>query len=64
MPVSVQMDNMKRQLFRTPPVIGIKQRDILARHFNAERTRAFIRITIGTDADMARLLDATKEFLA
>lgn len=42
----------------------LKQRDILARHFNADRIRDFIRITIGTDADMKRLLDVTKGFLA
>lgn len=42
----------------------LKQRDILTRHFDSARTRDFVRITIGTDADMARLLDVTKGFFA
>ena len=36
--------------------LKLKERAILVRHFDAEKVRDFVRITIGTQEDMARLL--------
>ena len=41
----------------------LKERGILVRHFAAPRTAPWVRITVGTDADMARLLQAIRELL-
>ena len=40
---------------------GLRQRGILVRHFTKERIKDFVRITIGTQAQMERLVDALKE---
>jgi histidinol-phosphate aminotransferase len=34
----------------------LKERGILVRHFDAEKVRDYVRITIGTQEDMQRLL--------
>ena len=40
---------------------GLRQRGILVRHFTKERIKDFVRITIGTQAQMECLVDALKE---
>jgi histidinol-phosphate aminotransferase len=40
--------------------LKLKERGILVRHFDAEKVRDFVRITIGTQKDMARLLQELK----
>ena len=40
--------------------LKLKDRGILVRHFDAEKVRDFVRITIGTQEDMARLLQELK----
>ena len=40
---------------------GLRQRGILVRHFTKERIKDFVRITVGTQAQMERLLDALRE---
>ena len=40
---------------------GLRQRGILVRHFTKARIKDFVRITIGTQAQMEALLDAVKE---
>ena len=40
---------------------GLRQRGILVRHFTKPRIRDFVRITIGTQAQMERLAEALKE---
>lgn len=40
---------------------GLRQRGILVRHFTKERIKDFVRITIGTQAQMESLVDALKE---
>lgn len=42
----------------------LRQRAILVRHFPAERIRDFLRISIGTDAECGRLLEALGDILA
>jgi histidinol-phosphate aminotransferase len=42
---------------------ALRQRGILVRHFDKDRIRDFVRITIGTAAQMDTLLAATKEIL-
>ncbi len=42
----------------------LRKRAILVRHFRKERIQDFLRITIGTDAECDRLLDALREILA
>jgi histidinol-phosphate aminotransferase len=41
----------------------LKKRDIYVRHFNKERIRDYLRITIGTDEEMEILMDALKEIM-
>jgi len=55
-------------IFARNPVIsgadlyaGLRQRGILVRHFTKERIKDFVRITIGTQEQMERLVDAVKE---
>ena len=38
----------------------LKEKGVLIRYFPGERTVAFVRITVGTDAEVDRLLDAVK----
>lgn len=40
---------------------GLRQRGILVRHFTKERIKNFVRVTIGTRAQMECLLEAVKE---
>ncbi len=42
----------------------LRKRAVLVRHFRKERIQDFLRITIGTDAECDRLLDALREILA
>ncbi len=42
---------------------ALRERNILIRYFDLPRTKDFTRITIGTRAQMQRLIDATKEIL-
>jgi histidinol-phosphate aminotransferase len=42
----------------------LKERGILVRHFKHPKTARFLRISIGTDAEMDRLLAALTEFFA
>ncbi|MBR2338853.1 MAG: histidinol-phosphate transaminase [Clostridia bacterium] len=41
----------------------LKERGILVRHFNTPRLHAYIRITIGSDAQMQTFIDTVKEVL-
>jgi histidinol-phosphate aminotransferase len=56
-------------LFARPPVDAakladkLKQQNIFIRYFSQRRCRQHVRITIGTDAEMAALLDALRELL-
>ena len=40
---------------------GLRQRGILVRHFTKARIKDFVRITVGTQEQMEKLLDAVKE---
>jgi histidinol-phosphate aminotransferase len=40
---------------------GLRQRGILVRHFTKARIKDFVRITIGTQTQMERLVEAVKE---
>ena len=42
---------------------GLREQNILIRHFNLPRIQDFVRITIGTKAQMEALIEATKELL-
>jgi histidinol-phosphate aminotransferase len=57
-------------LFVKPPNIcaaeffaALRSRGILVRHFNKDRIADFLRISIGTDADMDKVLEAAKDIL-
>lgn len=56
-------------LFAKPPVPAqayfqaLKAYNILIRYFDATRTQDYVRISIGTDAEMTRLLEATQTIL-
>ncbi len=41
----------------------LKERDIFVRHFDKERIRDYLRITIGTDEEMDTLINALKEIV-
>ncbi len=43
--------------------IKLKERGILVRHFNEERIKNFVRITVGTDADTNILLKTLEGIL-
>ena len=43
---------------------ALRDRSIIVRHFKAERIDQFLRITVGTDAQCALLIDALREILA
>jgi histidinol-phosphate aminotransferase len=40
---------------------ALRERGILARHFNQDRIAGYVRVSIGTDPDMDRFLDACRE---
>ncbi|MEI6083853.1 MAG: histidinol-phosphate transaminase [Verrucomicrobiota bacterium] len=40
---------------------GLRQRNILVRWWDADRIRDYVRISIGTDSEMDKFLEATKE---
>jgi histidinol-phosphate aminotransferase len=44
--------------------LGLREKNILVRHFNKPRIADFLRITIGTDAQCELLLAALREVLA
>ena len=46
-----------------PLYLELKKRGILVRHFSAPRTAKYIRITIGTQAQMERFVDTVKEII-
>jgi histidinol-phosphate aminotransferase len=57
-------------LFVKPPVISgadffaaLRKNGILVRHFNKERIKDYLRITIGTDKDMDALLDVCEKII-
>ncbi|NLB38557.1 MAG: histidinol-phosphate transaminase [Clostridiales bacterium] len=43
---------------------GLFERGVLVRYFDAPRTRAYVRVTIGSDPEMDAFLDALKEVIA
>ncbi len=43
---------------------ALRERAVLVRHFSGPRVSDFIRITIGSEAELGRLTDALAEFLA
>jgi histidinol-phosphate aminotransferase len=55
---------------RHPAVAGegmarlLRERAIIVRHFPADRTRDFVRISVGTDAECDRLIDALRTVIA
>jgi len=58
-------------LFVKPPHISgaefftaLRSRGILVRHFNKDRIADYLRISIGTDADMDKVLEAVKEVIS
>jgi len=58
-------------LFASPPsgdgrryFDELRKRNIIVRYFSAPRTASFVRITIGTEEEMAKLLEATKAILS
>ena len=42
---------------------ALRERAVLVRHFNKPRTAAYLRITVGTEADTDRLVEAAKDIL-
>lgn len=42
---------------------GLRERAVLVRHFNKPRTASWLRITVGTDDDIRRLIAASAEIL-
>jgi len=57
-------------LFVKPPKISgaeffaaLRKKGILVRHFNKDRIADFLRVSIGTDADMDKVIKACKEIL-
>lgn len=64
-------DSMSNFIFATHPdydIVNIfeelRKRDIYVRHFNGERIRDYLRITIGTDEEMKILINTIKEIVA
>ena len=43
---------------------ALRQRAVIVRHFSAPRISDYLRITVGTDAQIDRLLSALSEILA
>jgi histidinol-phosphate aminotransferase len=44
--------------------LALRQHNIIVRHFDKPRVRDFLRISIGTDAEMNTLLSALKEVMS
>ena len=44
--------------------LGLKQRGVLVRHFSKPRIKEHLRISIGTDAEMAVFMDKLQEVMA
>ena len=64
-------DSMSNFIFATHPdydIVNIfeelRKRDIYVRHFNGERIKDYLRITIGTDEEMKTLINTIKEIVA
>ena len=64
-------DSMSNFIFATHPdydIVNIfeelRKRDIYVRHFNGERIRDYLRISIGTDEEMKILINTIKEMAA
>ncbi|MGY3448616.1 histidinol-phosphate transaminase [Bradyrhizobium sp. USDA 4353] len=55
-----------RHPHRSGPALaaGLRERAVLVRHFTAPRIADYLRITIGSAAELARLTDALREILA
>ncbi len=65
------LDSDANFLFAAPKFMGgreyleaLRKNNILVRHWNSERIRSYVRITIGTQAQMERLIEVTKELMA
>jgi len=43
---------------------GLRARNILVRWWDTERIRDFARVSIGTDEEMNKFLEATRQFLS
>ena len=43
---------------------ALRERAILVRHFTAPRISDYLRITVGSDSDLARLVEALRDILA
>jgi histidinol-phosphate aminotransferase len=63
-------DSKANFIFCTHPDLGggeyyraLKERGILVRHFDGGRVENYVRITIGLDADMLKLVEETKKIL-
>ncbi len=63
------VDSQANFIFAKPPgaaadyFSALKDNGILVRYFTGERTRDYVRITIGTDAEMAEFLNVTDKLL-
>lgn len=64
-------DSMSNFIFATHPdydIVNIfeelRKRDIYVRHFNGERIKDYLRISIGTDEEMKTLINTIKEIVA
>ena len=64
------IDSMANFLFARSSRIGgeelylkLKQKGILVRHFRGGRTEDWLRITIGTEAEMQQLVDACRDLV-
>ena len=65
------LDSAANFIFAAPRFMGgreyleaLRSRNILVRHWNSERIRDYVRITIGTQAQMETLIEVTKELMA
>lgn len=63
-------DSMSNFIFATHPKLDmtklfedLRKKDIYVRHFNSERIRNYLRITIGTDEEMDTLLEFLRDYI-
>lgn len=63
-------DSMSNFIFATHPELDmtklfedLREKDIYVRHFNSERIRDYLRITIGTDEEMDTLLEFLRDYI-